>query len=165
MGVLPETLGSDARQPVFGCPEILSGRQSRSVGKAKDVRVHGDDRLSEGRVEYHVGGFSTHAGERFERLSVGRDGASMSLNQDGAGAVDVPGLGVEQADGPDVENNPWPLHTLLLAAMGTPIFDSLDLEAVAEYAAAVERWEFAIATAPLRVPGGAGSPLNPIAIF
>ena len=64
-----------------------------------------------------------------------------------------------------VENNPWPLHTLLLVAMGTPIFDSLDLEAVAEYAAAAERWEFAIATAPLRIPGGTGSPLNPIAIF
>ena len=58
----------------------------------------------------------------------------------------------------------WNIHAQD-SAMGTPIFDSLDLEAVAEYAAAAERWEFAIATAPLRIPGGTGSPLNPIAIF
>ena len=65
----------------------------------------------------------------------------------------------------NVENNRWPLHTLLLVAMGTPILDSLDLEAVAEYAAGAGRWEFDIAAAPLRVPGGTGSPLHPIAIF
>lgn len=65
----------------------------------------------------------------------------------------------------NVENNRWPLHTLLLVAMGTPILDSLDLEAVAEFAAEAGRWEFAIAAAPMRVPGGTGSPLNPIAIF
>ena len=44
-------------------------------------------------------------------------------------------------------------------------FDNLDLEAAAETAARLNRWEFMLVVAPLRVPGGTGSPVNPIAIF
>ena len=58
-----------------------------------------------------------------------------------------------------------PTHALFLVALGTPIFDNLDLEAVAEEAARQNRWEFLLTTAPLRVGGGTGSPLNPIATF
>jgi kynurenine formamidase len=58
-----------------------------------------------------------------------------------------------------------PTHALFLVAMGTPIFDNLDLEAVAKEAARQNRWEFLLTTAPLRVGGGTGSPLNPIATF
>lgn len=58
-----------------------------------------------------------------------------------------------------------PTHALFLVAMGTPIFDNLDLEAVAEEAVRQNRWEFLLTTAPLRVGGGTGSPLNPIATF
>ena len=46
-----------------------------------------------------------------------------------------------------------------------PIFDNLDLEAVADAARDRERWEFLFVGAPLRVRGGTGSPLNPLAIF
>ncbi|MFK7864349.1 MAG: cyclase family protein [Pseudohongiellaceae bacterium] len=58
-----------------------------------------------------------------------------------------------------------PVHLLFLVAMGTPIFDNLDLEALAEEAARQNSWEFLFTTAPLRIPGGTGSPLNPIATF
>ncbi len=58
-----------------------------------------------------------------------------------------------------------PIHLLVLAALGTPILDNLDLEAVAEEAAKRERWEFLFVAAPIRVLGGTGSPLNPIATF
>ncbi len=58
-----------------------------------------------------------------------------------------------------------PMHQLLLVAMGTPIFDNCDLEKVAEEAAKRGRWEFLVTGAPLSVPGGTGSPLNPIAVF
>ncbi|PCH61839.1 MAG: cyclase [SAR86 cluster bacterium] len=64
-----------------------------------------------------------------------------------------------------VEGYTHPVHVMLLVAMGTPIFDNLDLEAVAEEAVAQNRWEFLLTTAPLRVEGGTGSPLNPIATF
>jgi hypothetical protein len=58
-----------------------------------------------------------------------------------------------------------PLHQILLVAMGTPIFDNCDLEALSEACNQRKRWAFMLSAAPLAVPGGTGSPLNPIAIF
>ena len=58
-----------------------------------------------------------------------------------------------------------PIHQLTIVAMGMPLFDNLDLEAVAAEAARQGRWEFLLVAAPLAVDGGTGSPLNPLAIF
>ncbi len=58
-----------------------------------------------------------------------------------------------------------PLHELVIVGLGMPILDNLDLDAVAEAAAERDRWEFMFVGAPLRVVGGTGSPLNPLAIF
>lgn len=58
-----------------------------------------------------------------------------------------------------------PVHQLLLIAMGTPIFDNCDLEAVGEACRSRKRWEFLLTAAPIAVTGGTGSPLNPIATF
>ena len=59
----------------------------------------------------------------------------------------------------------FPMHQLLLIAMGTPLFDNCDLEAVADAAAQRKRWTFLLTASPLAVPHGTGSPLNPIATF
>jgi kynurenine formamidase len=64
-----------------------------------------------------------------------------------------------------VEGVTQPIHQLMLVALGTPLFDNLDLEAVAVEAARQGRWEFMLVAAPLAVEGGTGSPLNPLAIF
>ena len=64
-----------------------------------------------------------------------------------------------------VPNFPQPVHALVLVALGMPILDNLDLKRVAEEAYLHERVEFLFTTAPLRVGGGTGSPLNPIATF
>lgn len=72
-------------------------------------------------------------------------------------ALDVKPSGVSDFDAP--------VHALILVALGMPIFDNLDLQAVAEEAVRQNRWEFLFTTAPLRVGGGTGSPLNPIATF
>ena len=58
-----------------------------------------------------------------------------------------------------------PLHELVLVGLGMPILDNLDLEAVATAAAQRNRQTFLFVGAPLRVPGGTGSPLNPLAVF
>ena len=58
-----------------------------------------------------------------------------------------------------------PIHQLVIIAMGMPIFDNLDLEAVAREAARQNRWEFLVTAAPIAVGGGTGSPFNPIATF
>lgn len=58
-----------------------------------------------------------------------------------------------------------PIHQLTLIAMGTPIFDNCDLEAVAVASRERERWEFLLTASPIPVGQGTGSPLNPIATF
>ena len=58
-----------------------------------------------------------------------------------------------------------PIHQLILIALGTPIFDNCDLEKLGETANRLRRWEFLVSAGPLPVPGGTGSPLNPIAVF
>ena len=45
-----------------------------------------------------------------------------------------------------------------------PLFDNLDLEAVGEVAASLNRYEFLL-TAALLPTRGTGSPINPIATF
>lgn len=64
-----------------------------------------------------------------------------------------------------IEGADQPVHQLLLVAMGVPIFDNCDLEALGNEAEKRDRWEFLLTAAPLPVPGGTGSPLNPIATF
>jgi len=58
-----------------------------------------------------------------------------------------------------------PVHTLLVTALGIHILDNQDLEALAETAAKLKRWEFMMVINPLPVTGGTGSPLNTLAIF
>ena len=57
------------------------------------------------------------------------------------------------------------IHKFVLVARGMHLFDGLDMEAVAATAARLKRWEFLFIAAPIRVPGGSGAPVNPIAIF
>jgi kynurenine formamidase len=64
-----------------------------------------------------------------------------------------------------VEGVAQPIHTLVLVAMGMPIFDNCDLELLSREAAKRQRWEFMLTAAPLAVPGATGSALNPIATF
>jgi len=58
-----------------------------------------------------------------------------------------------------------PVHQLMLIAVGTPIFDNLDLERLGEEAAKRNRWTFLITAAPTPVVGGTGSTLNPTGVF
>ena len=64
-----------------------------------------------------------------------------------------------------VEGQSHPVHMLILMAMGTPLLDNLNLEKLTEHARLSNRWEFLFVGVPLRIEGGTGSPLNPIAIF
>ncbi len=75
----------------------------------------------------------------------------------GDGANDVTPSGIEGVA--------FPLHRLAIVGLGVHIFDNCDLEALSEAAARYNRWEFLLTVAPLPVPGGTGSPVNPIATF
>ena len=64
-----------------------------------------------------------------------------------------------------VEGVSQPIHALCIVAMGMPIFDNLELEAVGREAEKRRRWEFLVTASPAAVPGATGSVLNPIATF
>ena len=64
-----------------------------------------------------------------------------------------------------VEGLANPLHELVLVGLGMRILDNLNLDDVAAAAKSRDRWEFLFVGAPLRVVGGTGSPLNPLAVF
>jgi hypothetical protein len=59
---------------------------------------------------------------------------------------------------------PWPVHAALFA-FGVALLDNALLEPLAAACAEEGRYEFLLTIAPLRVPGGTGSPVNPIAVF
>jgi kynurenine formamidase len=58
-----------------------------------------------------------------------------------------------------------PIHALALPGLGIPLLDNLQLEPLAKACEKNGRWEFLMIIAPLNIPGGTGSPVNPIAIF
>lgn len=64
-----------------------------------------------------------------------------------------------------VEGVACPIHTLQIAAMGMACADSLQFEELVQVCEEEKRWEFMVVLAPLWLPRGTGSLLNPIAIF
>jgi kynurenine formamidase len=57
------------------------------------------------------------------------------------------------------------VHDFALVHLGVHLLDNCDLEALGAAAAARRRWDFLLTVAPLAIPGGTGSPANPVATF
>ena len=75
------------------------------------------------------------------------------------------GDGDSDAHPSPVEGVGHPIHVLAIVAMGMCLLDNLDLERLSEACSEAGTFEFLLAVAPLIVPGGTGSPVNPIAIL
>jgi kynurenine formamidase len=60
---------------------------------------------------------------------------------------------------------PMPLHMIGLVAMGLVILDNPEIDELAEVTRSLGRSEFLLAFAPLRLPRGTGSAVNPLAVF
>ena len=73
--------------------------------------------------------------------------------------------GVNDVQPSGIEGSPRPIHQLAIVALGLPLIDVMDLEAAAETAARLKRWDFLLTAAAVPVLGGTGFPLNPIATF
>lgn len=80
-------------------------------------------------------------------------------------------IGLLGADGDsDVRPSPVagvhsPVHALALTALGIPLLDNLDLERLSDACEREGQHSFMLVVAPLVVPGGTGSPVNPIAVL
>jgi kynurenine formamidase len=68
-------------------------------------------------------------------------------------------------EGGAVEGVPVPVHFFALVSLGVHLFDNLGLEELAQTANELNRWEFMFMASPHVVPNGAGSAINPLAVF
>jgi kynurenine formamidase len=66
---------------------------------------------------------------------------------------------------PDGDLPTLALHDFALTMLGIHLIDRANLDELAETAADLNRWEFMLTIAPLPIPNGTGSPVNPIAVF
>jgi kynurenine formamidase len=64
-----------------------------------------------------------------------------------------------------VEGVVSPVHVLAITGLGMCLLDNLDLESLSEACADAGSFEFLLVVAPLIVPGGTGSPVNPVAVL
>ncbi|MER5448353.1 cyclase family protein [Streptomyces sp. NPDC002764] len=99
------------------------------------------------------------------------DTASAGFHVDALPLLAERGIALLGGDGDsDVRPSPVdgvhsPVHALAVAAMGVPLLDNLDLEALSAATATAGRYDFMLVVAPLNVPGGTGSPVNPVAVL
>ena len=59
----------------------------------------------------------------------------------------------------------FPVHVLTVNALGLHLLDYLQFTELSQVCAEIRRWSFLCVIAPLRLPTGTGSPVNPIAIL
>jgi kynurenine formamidase len=145
---------------------------------APSTSVHADDILhAERQLGFVIGpgdAVLLRSGHGARRLALGpeaQDVASSGYHLDA-----MPLLASRKISllGADEENDarpspvtgvPSPIHVLAITALGIPLMDNLDLEALSQACAAAGRYDFLLVVAPLVMLGGTGSPLNPIAVF
>ncbi|WKK23798.1 cyclase family protein [Streptomyces olivoreticuli] len=99
------------------------------------------------------------------------DAASAGFHVDAVPLLAERGIALLGGDGDsDVRPSPVeglhsPVHALAVTAMGVPLLDNLDLEALSAAGAGTGRYEFLLVVTPLDIPGGTGSPVNPVAVL
>ncbi|MEV5239423.1 cyclase family protein [Streptomyces cinnamoneus] len=108
---------------------------------------------------------------RRERGAWDADAACAGLHVDAVPLLAERGIALLGGDGDsDVRPSPVegvhsPVHALAVTAMGVPLLDNLDLEALSAACAAAGRHTFLLVVAPLNIPGGTGSPVTPVAVL
>ncbi len=59
----------------------------------------------------------------------------------------------------------FPIHQIGIVGMGLHLVDNARFDRLLAACSAAGRWAFLFSAAPLRIPGGTGSPINPIAVL
>lgn len=114
---------------------------------------------------------SGHAGRKAALGAWDSDVASAGLHVDAMPFLAERSIALLGGDGDsDVRPSPVagvhsPIHALALTAMGMPLLDNLTLEELSSACQAAGRYEFLLVVAPLVIPRGTGSPVNPIAVL
>jgi kynurenine formamidase len=136
-----------------------------------------DLQRAEDRLGFRIGAHDAvllRSGHGARKAAVGAwdaNTASAGLHVDAMPLLAERGIAVLGGDGDsDVRPSPVagvhsPIHALALAALGMPLLDNLALEELSVACAQAGRYEFLLVVAPLVIPRGTGSPVNPIAVL
>lgn len=155
---LPAVLGADWLEPghAVRARDVIAAEQALGVAIDDGCAVL----LRSGRFR-----------RRYELGPWDVDAASAGFHVDAMPLLAERAISLLGADGDsDVRPSPVeglhsPVHALAVAAMGVPLLDNLALEALSAACAEAGRYEFMIVVTPLNVPGGTGSPVNPVALL
>lgn len=136
--------------------EATEARQNVRVGRG-DVLLVGTGRCAwraahGGQLDPAAGMAGLHA----DCLPWLREREIAVLGSDGI-SDPMPGLGIP--------NWPFPVHQIGITSMGLHLIDNMALGALAAACAERERWAFLFSLGSIRVPGGTGCPVNPIAVL
>jgi kynurenine formamidase len=94
---------------------------------------------------------------------VSRDAVGW-LHEHGVAALAADTVAVEPLDAEDPEDRRYPLHVACLIDLGLTLGEFFVLDELAADCASDGVYEFMLAAQPLNIPGGMGSPLNPIVL-
>ncbi|MCJ1676569.1 cyclase family protein [Streptomyces sp. APSN-46.1] len=155
---LPAVLGVDWLEP----GRALHARDIVSAEKALDVTIGDGDavllRSGRFRRRREIGPWNpaeASAGWHVDAMPLLAERAIALLGADGDSDVRPS----------PVEGLHSPVHALAITAMGVPLLDNLDLEPLSAACAEAGRYAFMLVVTPLNVPGGTGSPVDPVAIL
>jgi kynurenine formamidase len=155
---LPAVLGTDWLEP----GQAVHAGDVLTAEKALGVSIgHGDAVLLR----------SGHFRRRAALGAWNPDTASAGFHVDAMPLLAEREIALLGADGDsDVRPSPVaglhsPVHALAITAMGVPLLDNLDLEKLSGACAQAGRYEFLLVVTPLNIPGGTGSPVNPVAVL
>ena len=151
---VPRAAGVD----FYDTGEVVTVRDLEATEAAQDIRVGEGDVLvvAWGRQARRKAkkGFDGFSGLHAECLPWLQERKVAVLGSDGI-SDPMPFVGTPQW--------PFPVHQIGITAMGLPLIDNVATAALSERCAAVGRWEFLFTMGPLRIAGGTGSPVNPVA--
>src|SRR3982750_1636782 len=82
--------------------DVLAGCDCGAVGDAKNMRVDGHGRLSEGNVQNDIGSFPAYSRQLFERFARFRNLPAMLVDKQTARSDNILGLHAVKADAFDV---------------------------------------------------------------
>jgi kynurenine formamidase len=140
----------------------VTGDDLRAAENAQGLRVHQGDLLF------------VRVGHRRRRIDVGPWDAAQSragLHPTALEFLAERRVAVLGSDGNNdtapsmAEGVLFPVHVLAITAMGLHLLDYLQFEDLVPRCEEEDRWTFLCVIAPLRLPRGTGSPVNPIAVL
>ena len=140
----------------------VHGRELEEIAERQGVEVRPGDALvvHSGRESYQAAHPAAFLGDR-SQPAPGLHASCMRYVRDRDAAALVWDLMDAR---PNEYELGWAVHPVIYA-FGVALIDNALLEPLAAACAEEGRYEFLLIVAPLRVPGGTGSPVNPLAVF